>query len=78
MAKRRFKTDLSVRGINNLKAELINYKNNTLQSKLSLFTRRLAEAGVNVANIKVNESPLGQYISVELKTVLQRVKVKLF
>ena len=32
MAKRRFKTDLSVRGINNLKAELNNYKNNTLQS----------------------------------------------
>ena len=43
MTKRRFKTDLSVRGINNLKAELINYKKNILQSKIDLFTRRLAE-----------------------------------
>ena len=67
MAKSRFKTDLSVRGINNLKAELINYKNNTLQSKLFLFTRRLAEEGLNVANIKVSESPLGQYISVRIE-----------
>ena len=78
MAKRRFKTDLSVRGINNLKAELINYKNNTLQSKLSLFTRRLAEAGLNVANIKVNESPLGQYISVRIENSSTKGESKAF
>ena len=78
MAKRRFKTDLSVRGINNLKAELINYKNNTLQSKLSLFTRRLAEAGLNVANIKVNESPLGQYISVRIENSFTKGESKAF
>ena len=68
MAKRRFKTDLSVRGINNLKAELLNYKNNILQSKLNLFTRRLAEVGLNVANAKISESPLGKYVSVKIES----------
>ena len=68
MAKRRFKTDLSVRGINNLKAELLNYKNNILQSKLNLFTRRLAEVGLNVANVKISESPLGKYVSVRIES----------
>lgn len=68
MAKRRFKTDLSVRGINNLKAELINYKNNILQSKINLFTRRLAEVGLNVANVKISESPLGRYVSVRIES----------
>lgn len=68
MAKRRFKTNLSVRGINNLKAELLNYKNNILQSKLNLFTRRLAEVGLNVANVKISESPLGKYVSVKIET----------
>ena len=66
MAKRRFKTDLSVRGINNLKAELLNYKNNILQSKMNIFTRRLAEVGLNVANVKISESPLGKYVSVKI------------
>lgn len=68
MAKRRFKTDLSVRGINDLKAELLNYKNNILQSKLNLFTRRLAEVGLNVANAKISESPLGKYVSIKIES----------
>ena len=68
MAKRRFKTDLSVRGINNLKAELINYKKNILQSKIDLFTRRMAEVGLNVANVKISESPLVKYVSVRIES----------
>lgn len=67
MAKRRFKANLSERSINNLKAELINYKNNTLQNKLNLFTRRLAEVGLNTASVKISESPLGKYISVRIE-----------
>lgn len=67
MSKRRFKANLSARSINNLKAELINYKNNTLQNKLNLFTRRLAEVGLNTANVKISESPLGKYISVRIE-----------
>lgn len=68
MAKRRFKTNLSVRGINNLKTELLNYKNNILQSKMNLFTRRLAEAGLNVANVRISESPLGKYVLVRIES----------
>ena len=43
MAKRVFKTDLSVKGIEQLKKDLMNYKNNTLQQKVDLLAKRLAE-----------------------------------
>lgn len=51
--KRKFKTDLSVNGINNLKKELINYRDNILQQKLLLLTKILAEKGVVVAQANV-------------------------
>lgn len=53
MAKRTFKTDLSVKGIENLKKQLLNYKNNTLQQKVDLFAKTLAEKGVNIAQVNV-------------------------
>lgn len=53
MAKRTFKTDLSVKGIENLKKQLLNYKNNTLQQKIELLTQRLAEYGVDIAKVNV-------------------------
>ena len=34
MAKRVFKTDLSVKGIEQLKKDLLNYKNNILEQKI--------------------------------------------
>ena len=43
MTKRVFKTDLSVKGIEQLKKDLLNYKNNTLQKKVNLLAQRLAE-----------------------------------
>jgi hypothetical protein len=49
MAKRVFKTDLSVKGIEQLKKDLLNYKNNTLQKKVNLLAQRLAEKGVAIA-----------------------------
>lgn len=67
MAKRNFKTDLSVEGINKLKKELLNYKNNILQNKINNLTKRLAEIGLNVANVKISESPLGKYVSVRIE-----------
>lgn len=48
MAKRVFKTDLSVKGIENLKKELINYRDNELPKKLDLFVKKLAESGIPV------------------------------
>ena len=68
MAKRTFKTDLSVKGIENLKKELQNYKNVTLQNNLSVFTKRLAEEGIVVASTKIAESPLGKYVSVRIES----------
>lgn len=53
MARRVFKADLSVNGITQLKKELLNYKNYTLQSKVELLTKRLAEQGVVTAKANV-------------------------
>lgn len=68
MAKRRFKTDLSVKGIENLKKELLDYKNNILQKKIEEFTVSLAERGMLVAKSKIGESPLGKYIQVRIES----------
>lgn len=53
MAKRRFKTDLSVKGIEQLKRDLLYYKNNTLQHKVDLLAKVLAEKGVDIAQVNV-------------------------
>lgn len=49
----KFKTDLSVKGIEKLQKELLNYKNNTLQQKVELISKRLAEKGVDIARANV-------------------------
>ena len=41
MAKRVFKTDLSVKGIENLQKQLLDYRNSELPRKLDLFVKRL-------------------------------------
>lgn len=53
MAKRVFKTDLSVKGIEQLKKALLNYKNNTLQQKVDLLAKTLAEKGVDIAQANI-------------------------
>lgn len=53
MARRKFKTDLSISGIENLKKDLINYKKNILQSKTELLAYKLAEKGVEIAKARV-------------------------
>lgn len=49
----KFKTDLSVKGIEKLQKELLNYKNNTLQQKVNLLAERLADKGVDIARANV-------------------------
>lgn len=49
MANRRFETDLSVKGINNLIKQLNAYKKE-LEGKNELFVERLAEIGIPVIN----------------------------
>ena len=53
MAKRTFKTDLSTKGIEQLKRELLNYKDNILQQRVDLLAMRLAQKGVDIAQINV-------------------------
>lgn len=55
MAKKVFKTDLSVEGINNLKKELLSYKTDFLQNRLVELTERLAEKGVEIAKANVTK-----------------------
>ena len=51
--KRIFKTDLSTKGIEQLKRELLNYKDNILQQRVDLLAMRLAQKGVDIAQINV-------------------------
>ena len=53
MAKRVFKTDLSVKGIEQLKKDLLNYKDNILQHKVDLLAKTLADRGVDIAQTNV-------------------------
>ena len=53
MAKRVFETDLSVKGIEQLKKNLLYYKNNILQQKVDLLAKTLAEKGVDIAQVNI-------------------------
>lgn len=53
MAKRVFKSDLSVKGLKDLKKQLLDYKNNTLQQKLNIFAKTLSEKGVIIAQANI-------------------------
>lgn len=60
MAKRKFTTDLSVDGIENLKKQLLNYKQ-SLNDKCITFIQRLSDEGIVVA--KQNVGGFGKYIT---------------
>ncbi len=63
MAKRKFKASLSVDGIEQLKRDLLNYKDNILQQNIREYVSRLLQIGISVSQARVNESPLGKYIT---------------
>ena len=63
MAKKVFKSDLSVSGLNDLKRQLLQYKDD-LPTKCEKLVSRLLESGLSVANARVGESPLGKYVTV--------------
>lgn len=63
MAKRKFKASLSVDGIEKLKRDLLNYKDNILQQNIREYVSRLLQIGISVSQARVNESPLGKYIT---------------
>ena len=55
------KGNLSVKGINKMRKELKKYKE-SFEYKCKLYIERLLEEGVEVAQAKIGESPLGKYV----------------
>lgn len=62
MAKRTYSANLSVSSLNALKKQLLDYKAE-LNRKCETLVSRLLESGIEVANAKVGESPLGKYVT---------------
>lgn len=65
MAKRTIRGELSVKGIQSIIDQLREYKQE-LNDKMELFCRKLAEAGLAVAESNIAKSPLGKTISVRI------------
>ena len=63
MAKKVFKSDLSSKGIEALKRQLLQYKD-SLSIKCETLVSRLLQSGVEVSQSKISESPLGKYVTV--------------
>ena len=63
MAKKLFKSDLSVNGIEALKRQLLQYKD-SLPIKCEKLVSRLLQSGIDVSQAMINESPLGKYVTV--------------
>ena len=63
MAKKVFKSNLSVNGIEALKSQLLQYKDE-LPTKCENLVSRLLQSGVSVSQTKISESPLGKYVTV--------------
>lgn len=62
MAKK-FSEELSVKGIEALKRQLLQYKD-SLPIKCENLVSRLLQSGVAVSQAKISESPLGKYVTV--------------
>jgi hypothetical protein len=59
-----FKVELSQKGIEKLIKDLKNYRDVILPNRCKELVERLAEIGIQTAKVKINESPLGHYISI--------------
>lgn len=64
MAKRTLNATLSTTSIRKLQDELKKYQND-LTTKCRILAKELAEIGVNVAEARIRESPLGKYVSIQ-------------
>ena len=60
----KIKADLSVKGIENVKKKLIQYRDVELPRKCKEFVERLLQIGVDVSKAKISESPLGKYVTI--------------
>ena len=63
MGKKTFTADLSVSGLNALKKQLLQYRDD-LPIKCKQLVSSLLQSGVEVAETNISESPLGKYVTV--------------
>ena len=75
MAKRVFKADLSVKGVEALKRQLLQYKD-SLPIKCEKLVSRLLQSGVEVSQARINESPLGKYVTVTTNISADKIGCK--
>ena len=75
MAKKVFKSDLSISGLNNLKRQLLQYKDE-LPTKCEKLVSKLLQSGVAVSQSKISESPLGKYVTVTTNISADKVGCK--
>lgn len=68
MGNKVFKADLSVESIENLKRQLLEYRNDELPRKLNLLLDKLANEGYEVAEVHKSESPLGKYVHIKVES----------
>ena len=71
----KIKTDLSVKGIESLKRQLLQYKD-SLPIKCEKLVSRLLQSGVSVSQTKINESPLGKYVTVTTNISADKIGCK--
>ena len=75
MANKVFKSDLSVKGIEALKSQLLQYKY-SLSIKCEKLVSRLLQSGVAVSQSKISESPLGKYVTVTTNISADKIGCK--
>ena len=75
MAKKVFKSDLSVSGLNDLKRQLLQYKDE-LPIKCEKIVSRLLQSGVAVSQARISESPLGKYVTVTTNISVDKMGCK--
>lgn len=72
----KIKEDLSVKGIENVKKKLIQYRDVELPRKCKEFVTRLLQSGVSVSMAKISESPLGKYVTVTTDVSADKIGCK--
>ncbi len=75
MAKKTLKADLSISSIRNLQKELEKYRD-SLTYKCELLVKRLAEAGIKVAETNIGKSPLGKYVAIKTEITEEQAGCK--
>lgn len=76
MAKKKISVEFSQRGIEQLKKELLDYKEQELPNKIRQYVSELLKIGISVSQAKVDESPLGKYVTLTTETLSDKYGCK--